>query len=173
MRFWLEAGSDAVRSGLRLRVQHLGSVLRGLRNRRGPRRRRGSSGEMGAVIQDVRFGLRSLRRSPGFTVVSALTLGIGIGATSSIFSIVYSSVLRPLPYADPGGLVAVFRTTQQTNRLSVSYPDFHDWREQNSSFVDLGGYAEASAVFRRERGADEIRGTALSAAVLPLLGRAT
>ena len=72
MRFWLEAGSDAVRSGLRLRVQHLGSVLRGLRNRRGPRRRRGSSGEMGAVIQDVRFGLRSLRRSPGFTVVAFL-----------------------------------------------------------------------------------------------------
>jgi putative ABC transport system permease protein len=91
-------------------------------------------------------------------------LGIGIGATSSIFSIVYSSVLRPLPYGDPGGLVAVSRPTR-----GVSYPDFRDWREQNSTLLDLGGYAEATSVFRQERGADQIRGTAVSVAVLPLL----
>jgi predicted permease len=92
--------------------------------------------------QDVRYGFRQLRRSPGFTVIAVLTLALGIGANAVIFSAVNGVLLRPLPYPNSNRLAQVWSTNPHTNRWGdwVSYPDFVDWRAQNKVFEDLVAY---------------------------------
>src|SRR5579884_3272289 len=84
-----------------------------------------------AVGQDLRYALRGLRRSPGFTVVAVITLALGIGATTSIFSVVYGVLLGPLPYRDASRLIVLNETTPRVGTVSVSYADFLDWRAQS------------------------------------------
>jgi putative ABC transport system permease protein len=86
------------------------------------------------LLQDVRYGLRMLRKSPGFTVVALLTLALGIGANTAIFSVVYGVLLRPLPYQDPSRLIVLNETTPRVGTVSVSYPNFLDWRAQSRAF---------------------------------------
>jgi len=100
-------------------------------------------GKLGAMLadleQDVRYSLRTLRRSPGFLGVSVVVLGFGIGATTAIFSVLKAVVLRPLPYPDPDRLVMVWQSNTEyptTNPLSV--PDYFDWRERNESLEEWG-----------------------------------
>src|SRR5437870_445427 len=92
--------------------------------------------------RDVHHTLRILIRNPGFTVVVVLTLALGIGANTAIYSVVNAVLLRPLPYPDPDRLVRLWSTHARTNRWGdwVSYPDFKDWREQNRSFEDMAAY---------------------------------
>jgi predicted permease len=99
---------------------------------------------MGAVWQDVKYGVRTLRRQPGFSIVVVLTLALGIGATTAIFSLVWAMLLRPFPYADPAQLVRLRTTTRQSGAAvrEVSLPDLDDFRARNHTFVDLGGYIE-------------------------------
>ena len=97
-------------------------------------------------IQDVRFGLRMLRKSPGFTAVAALTLALGIGANTSIFSVVSAVLLRPLPYANPGQLIFVSEAKPEAgiSGLGMSYPTFTELRDDNrlfSAIAGLGGHA--------------------------------
>jgi putative ABC transport system permease protein len=94
-------------------------------------------------LQDLRYGLRNLLNSPTFATVCALTLALGIGATTSIFSIVNAALLRPLPYPDPGRLVSVFSMNPAPNGglWVVSPADFHDWREQSRSFENLAAFS--------------------------------
>jgi predicted permease len=94
------------------------------------------------TIQDLQYGLRQLRRSPGFTAVAVLTLALGIGANTAIFSVLNAVLLRPLPYKDPSGLVYVWSAEKARgiNQSTVSIPDLHDWREQNRSFDGMAGY---------------------------------
>jgi putative ABC transport system permease protein len=98
---------------------------------------------MGALMQDVRYGLRMLAKSPGFTVVAILTLALGIGANTAIFSIVDAVLLRSLPYPHPNQLVLMFGVPlQQPDALSgISYRDFTEYREQNRVFSELAGNA--------------------------------
>jgi putative ABC transport system permease protein len=99
--------------------------------------------------QDVRYGIRMLAKHPAFTVVAALMLGLGIGATTSVFSVVYSVMLKPLPYRAPDRLVALW-TLQ--GRSSLPYPAapavFLDWRERNNVFEDVAAYEDASISHR-------------------------
>ncbi|HEY6250588.1 MAG TPA: permease prefix domain 1-containing protein [Candidatus Angelobacter sp.] len=88
---------------------------------------------------DVRYGLRMFRRSPGFTAVAVLTLALGIGANTAIFSVVQGVMLAPLPYHDPDRLVIVWQNNAQTPRLSISLPDFEDWQRQATSFEQMAG----------------------------------
>ncbi|TAM78782.1 MAG: ABC transporter permease [Acidobacteria bacterium] len=91
--------------------------------------------------QDIHYGLRQLRRNPGFTVVAVLTLALGIGANTAIFSVVDAVLLKPLPYADPGRLVSVFESNTQRGIAAdaFSYPIFTELRNQNSAFSEIAG----------------------------------
>lgn len=94
------------------------------------------------ILQEVSYAFRSLRRTPGFAVVAVLTLALGVGVNTAIFSVVHAMLLRPLPYADPDRLVYIWetRTSQEFRQREASYPNFADWQKQNSSFESLAGY---------------------------------
>ncbi len=97
---------------------------------------------MRSLQQDLRFGIRQMVKAPGFAIATILTIALGIGATTSIFSLVNAVLLRPLPFADPDRLVTAGpvndRRPEPANSVgSMSYPDFFDWRSQNHSFSTL------------------------------------
>ncbi len=89
---------------------------------------------MDTLLQDVRYAFRQLRTSPGFTTVAVLTLAIGIGANTTIFSVVNGVLLRPLPYEEPDRIVTLWELTEQGTAIHVSAPNFRDWQEQTKSF---------------------------------------
>ena len=98
------------------------------------------------LAQDLRYALRMMRKSPGFTAVALLTLGLGIGACTAIFSVVHGVLLRPLPYPQPEQLITVWETNpkQGGERFNVSYPNFLEWREQSRSFETMAGISFAN-----------------------------
>ena len=95
---------------------------------------------MSTLWQDLKYGLRMLGRNPGFAAVAVITLALGIGANTAIFSVVSGVLLSPLPYPEPERLVALYSKTAQFDRSSISYPNFLDWVRDNRSFVALAGY---------------------------------
>src|SRR5580704_8135376 len=121
--------------------------------------------------QDVRYGARMLRKNPSFTAVAVLTLALGIGANTAIFSIVNAVLLRSLPYSDPNQLVLMFNVPlQQPDALSsISYRDFTLCREQNRVFSEFAGNAFHDLTLT---GADEpsiVSAAAVTPEILPLL----
>ncbi len=101
---------------------------------------------MESLWQDIRYGTRTLLRSPGFAAVAILTLAVGIAANTSIFSLVNAFFLRPLPFDNPGELVHIWQTDRERghDELRVSVPNYLDWQEQNTVFEELGGYFYSS-----------------------------
>jgi len=95
---------------------------------------------MSGLTQDLRYALRQMRKSPGFTVVALLTLALGIGATTAIFSVVYGVLLRPLPYADPNRIVAIFEIQPNGRHNRLADPNFDDFRDQSHSFQAIAKY---------------------------------
>lgn len=99
---------------------------------------------MGTLIQDLRYGLRTLRKSPGFTIVAILTLALGIGANTAIFSIVNAVLLKPLPYPQSDRLLFLGSQRSQSAGIdqpaTLSYPDFFDWRANARSFTAMACY---------------------------------
>ena len=93
-------------------------------------------------MQNLRYAVRTLLKNPGFTLVAVLTLALGIGANAAIFSVVYSALLRSLPYKDPGRLVTLAEGRQQGGgqAFNSSYPDFLDWRRMAKSYQALAGF---------------------------------
>jgi predicted permease len=90
--------------------------------------------------QDVRYGLRVLGKNPGFTAVAVLTLALGIGANTALFSVVNGVLLNPLPFPKPTELVAVYSRTATFQESSISYPNFLDWQKDNHSFASLSAF---------------------------------
>ena len=97
---------------------------------------------MGTLLQDLRYGLRMLAKSPAFTAVAVLTLALGIGANTAIFSVVNAVLLRPLPFPQSDQLMSVqyFDTVLGVPHKSASYPDFFDWRNQNQVFSHITAF---------------------------------
>jgi MacB-like periplasmic core domain len=121
-------------------------------------------------VQDLRFGLRMLRKSLGFTVVALLTLALGIGANTALFTIVNSVLLNPLPYPQPNQLVAIYQKTAQFQAAGVTYPNFLDWQKQNRSFSLLGTYTEHDFNLTGAVEPEKLRSQMISACFFSLLG---
>ncbi|MFB3112245.1 MAG: hypothetical protein ACE10G_09450, partial [Gemmatimonadales bacterium] len=100
---------------------------------------------MQSILQDIRYGLRAAVKNLGFTVVVVMTLGLGIGANTAIFSVVDGILLRPLPYPDPEQLVTVWADySVRSGRLRewLSYPNFHDLRQEADAFEEAGVWSD-------------------------------
>jgi predicted permease len=128
---------------------------------------------METLLQDLRYGLRVLTKNPGFTLVAVLTLALGIGANSAIFSIVNTALLRPLPYADPERIVLVWHNNRVSNveRDFVSYQNFQDFQKQNQSFETMAAATAVwSSVLTTDEGPERVSAQYASASLFPLLG---
>ena len=126
------------------------------------------------LLQDIRFGLRMLRKNPGVTTVAVLTLALGMGATTSIFSVVNSILLRPLPYPDSERLVVVQESVPKLvpGKFPVSAPDIPDFRRLNHVFEDLGAFTGDTTDLTGTGLPERVDSTRTSAAIFRLL-RAT
>jgi hypothetical protein len=100
------------------------------------------------LLKDIRYGVRNLARTPVFTAVAVLTLALGIGANTAIFSVVENLLLRPLPYPHPENLVEIWNTyPPQIPQAGLSPGDYADWRQQATSFSEMGAYGQISKGF--------------------------
>jgi len=99
---------------------------------------------MDTLLQDFRYGLRMLLKAPAFVVIAVLTLALGIGANTALFSIVSSVLLSPLPFHEPDRLIAVYSSNREFRNASISYPNFLDWVRNNRSFSGLAAFRQDS-----------------------------
>ncbi|MGH9735636.1 MAG: ADOP family duplicated permease [Candidatus Acidiferrales bacterium] len=122
------------------------------------------------LLQDIRYGLRMLRKSPGFTAVAIITLALGICANTAIFSVVDAVLLRSLPYPDADRLVVLSEELPRAGGLNVSLPDFLDWRAQNRSFDQMAAFAPNSFTLTGSGEPTSVRAGFVSWSFFPLLG---
>ncbi|HYX43290.1 MAG TPA: ABC transporter permease [Pyrinomonadaceae bacterium] len=125
---------------------------------------------MNNLWQDIRFGLRMLWKSPGFTLVTILALALGIGANSAIFSVVNGVLLRPLPFRTAERLVFLSEWSQQVPNMSVSYPNYQDWRDQTTVFEQLAAFRSAGYTLTGAGEPERLSAREVSASFLPALG---
>jgi predicted permease len=122
------------------------------------------------LLQDVRYGLRLLGKNPGFTSVAILTLALGIGANTAIFSVVKAVLLRPLPFKDPAHLVRVNESVANRGRSPVAYPNYLDWRAQNDVFEEMAAYGDCEMILSGTDKAERVYCEQASDNYFPLLG---
>jgi len=123
-----------------------------------------------SLAQDLRYALRQLRKSPGFTAVAVITLALGIGANTAVFSIVYSALLQPLAYRDASRLMVLNETTPNVGVVSVSYPNFVDWRAQSHTFSEMAALDTVSFNLSGVTEPESISGLAVSPNFLAMMG---
>ncbi|MGA8144327.1 MAG: ABC transporter permease [Candidatus Acidiferrales bacterium] len=133
---------------------------------------------MSALLQDIRYGLRMLARNPGFAIVAILTLALGIGANTAVFSVINSVLLRPLPLPGSRQLAVVFRKNVHAERSwAVAYPDLQDWQRQSQIFEAISAFGPSSVNLTGREEPMRVRGGFVSAnffhvvGVQPALGR--
>jgi predicted permease len=124
------------------------------------------------LLQDIRYGWRMLARNPGFTAIAVLTLAIGIGASTAIFSVVDTVLLRPLPYQQPDRLVVVTETLPEisTDGIGVSAGEYQDYRDRNRSFSQVAAYESDGFNLTGLGQPSRVNAARLSASMFPLLG---
>ena len=123
------------------------------------------------MFQDIRYGARTLLKSPGFTIVAVLSLALGIGANTAIFSLVNAVLLRPLPVADASSLMAVSTTDQRNpGNLPVSHLNFKDLRAQNSAFSGMAAFTFAQVNYSTGKESEQIPVQVVTANYFSLLG---
>jgi putative ABC transport system permease protein len=127
------------------------------------------------LIQDLRYGARMLLKKRGFTIVAVITLGLGIGANTTMFSVINGVLLRPLPFKDPERLVHLDEKAPKAGfeSMGFSFPDFTDWRARSRSFEQMALYEEDSftlASGNATERAERVEGASVTASLFPLLG---
>jgi len=125
---------------------------------------------MNTLWQDLRYGARLLAKRPGFTAVAVLTLALGIGANSAIFSVVNAVLLRPLPFKEPDRLIRIWETFYPSGWGSVSVPNLKDWREQNDVFTGIAAFQTSSFVLQNGDYPERIAAASVSADFFDVLG---
>jgi putative ABC transport system permease protein len=130
---------------------------------------------MQLLFQDLRYGARMLLRKPGFTAVAVITLGLGIGANTAMFSVINGMLLRPMPFKDPERLAHLEEKASRNGleTMAMSFPDFADWRERSRSFERMALYEENSFTLgsgAHTEPAERVDGARVTAGLLPLLG---
>ena len=125
---------------------------------------------MTGFLQDVRYAVRGLKRSPGLTTLAVVTLALAIGATAAVFSVVDGVLLKPLPYPNGDRLAIMNERTQTGSPMSVSWPTFKDWRDQSQVFEHIGVYRGAALNLTGGDRPERVNATMVSSAVFPALG---
>jgi len=125
---------------------------------------------MRQLVQDLRYAARMLGKSPMFTAIAVATLALGIGGNTAIFSVVNAVLLKPLPYSNPNQLAILSEKSPEFPEMSVAYPNFEEWREQNHSFTDMAAFRAESFSLAAGGLAEHIRAREVSASFLTLLG---
>jgi len=125
---------------------------------------------MGTLLEDLRYGLRMLRKNPGFTAIALLTLALGIGANTAVFSIVNGVLLNSLPFPGPDKLVVLFGSKPNFKEGSISYPNFLDWQRENHAFTSIAAYRPDSFSLTGANEAEQVRGEMVSADFFSILG---
>jgi predicted permease len=129
------------------------------------------------LLQDVRYGSRTLRQSPGFAAVATLTLALGIGVNTALFSVVNGVLLNPLPYPQANQLVGLWWDRMPGQHSSIPYPNFLDWQKQRTAFSSVGAYLQDNMIISGAGEPERVDGVKISAnffdllGVKPLLGR--
>jgi len=136
---------------------------------------------MRGLLQDLRFAIRQLRKSPGFALTTVLTLALGIGATTAIFSLINAVLLRPLPFPHPERIMSASALDDSAGKpgipQGISYPDFLDWRAQNHTFEAIASYRHSGLTLTGAGTPQQLESQVVSAdffrvfAVRPILGR--
>jgi len=130
---------------------------------------------MESLFTDIRFSFRSLVKQPGFTLVAILTLALGIGANTAIFSVVNAVLLRPLPFKDPERVVLVWNNGAEAaggDRTPLAIVDLQDWRAQSRSFESMGAFQNGTFNYSSGEVPEQLRGVGVTANLLSLLGAA-
>jgi hypothetical protein len=127
-------------------------------------------GAINKLLQDLRYSVRTLLKNPGFALIAIVTLALGIGANTAIFSVVNAVLLRPLNYTDPEQLVLVTDTQPPSNETPADYAEYLDWREQAQVFQHLAAYFNTTFTLTGHGDPQQLWGARISANTLPALG---
>jgi predicted permease len=123
-----------------------------------------------SLAQDLQYGLRSLRRVPGFTLIAVVTLALGIGANTALFSVVNGVLLNPLPFPQPDQLVALHESKPNFEHGSISYPNFLDWQRENRTFSSIAIFRGSAFSLTGVGDAQQVNGEFISSEFFRLLG---
>jgi predicted permease len=122
------------------------------------------------LLQDLRYAIRMLAKSPNFTAVAILTLALGIGANTALFSVINGVLLSPLPFPEPDRLVSLYTNRLHFERASISYPNFLDWQRQQTSFTSIAAFRRDDFRLTGSGEAEHLRGQMVSAPFFSILG---
>ena len=132
---------------------------------------------MNTLLQDIRYGIRNLLKTPGFTAIAILTLALGIGANSALFSVVNGVLLNPLPYPESDKIITVYAKTSDFGHSSITYLNFLDWQKNNHSFSAIAARRNEDLILTGVGEGEQLRGVMISAdffkvmRVEPIAGR--
>jgi predicted permease len=169
---------DNLRAGMTAEQARRNAMLRlGGEPTRQAYRERGTLPLVENLLQDLRFAVRQLRKSPGFTLTAILMLALGMCASVSIFAFVDAALIKPLPYPNPSSLVDVTESIAIFHHANLSYPDYLDWKRLNQSFTSFDIYQGTGYLFNTPSGTEPVAGERITdgffhtLGVAPILGR--
>ncbi|HEU5459964.1 MAG TPA: ABC transporter permease [Pyrinomonadaceae bacterium] len=125
---------------------------------------------MNTLLQDLQYGLRMLLKHPGVTAIALITLALGIGANTAIFSVVNAVLLNPLPYREPARLVSIWENVPTHGRWRAAPANFFDWKKQNTVFEDVAAFGGATATLTGDGDPAQLSGTRVSSGYFPVVG---
>ncbi len=125
---------------------------------------------MHSFLQDIRYGLRMLRKNPGFTAIAVLTLALGIGANTALFSVINGVLLNPLPFSQADQLVTLSESKPNFEYGSISYPNFRDWQKENRTLSSVAAFRSYAFSLTGAGEAQQVKGEFVSSDTFPMLG---